>query len=104
MKYPIIDMEKTGDYIKSVCKKNGIRAADIRNRLYLSSVQSVYDWFHGKTLPTVDNLLALSRILGKSMDELLIVKDSGFYIYPKEYDWEEETKRIKIYGKNLTFS
>ncbi|MDO4168207.1 MAG: helix-turn-helix transcriptional regulator, partial [Eubacteriales bacterium] len=50
-------MEKTGSYIKEICKKNGIRAKDIKNRLCMSSVQSVYDWFHGKTLPSVDNLL-----------------------------------------------
>lgn len=104
MKYPIIDMEKTGSYIKSICKKNGIRTMDIKNRLCMSSVQSVYDWFHGKTLPSVDNLLALSRMLGKSMDELLIVKDSGLYIYPKEYDGKKGKERVIIYGKNLMFS
>lgn len=104
MKYPIIDMEKTGSYIKEICKKNGIRAKDIKNRLCMSSVQSVYDWFHGKTLPSVDNLLALSWILGESMDELLVIKEQGVYIYPSEYDGKKGRERIMLYGKNLMFS
>lgn len=104
MKYPVIDMEKTGSYIKAICKKNGIRAMDIKNRLCMSSVQSVYDWFHGKTLPSMDNLLALSWILGKSMDELLVIKDNGLYLYPKEYDGKKERERILLYRKKLMFS
>lgn len=104
MKYPVIDMEKTGSYIKTICQKNGIRAMDIKNRLCMSSVQSVYDWFHGKTLPSVDNLLALSRILGKSMDELLVIKDNGLYLYPREYDAKKGRERILLYRKKLMFS
>ena len=104
MKYPIIDMEKTGSYIRSICKKNGIRTMEIKNRLYMSSVQSVYDWFHGKTLPSVDNLLALSRMLGKSMDELLVTKDNIWYLYPRDYDEIKAKERVLLYGRSLMFS
>lgn len=44
---------------------------DIQNYLVLSCPQPVYRWFQGKTLPSVDHLYALSRLLGVHMEELL---------------------------------
>ena len=40
-----------------------------------SARQSVYDWFRGKNLPTLDNLYALSRLLMVPMDTLVAASD-----------------------------
>ena len=75
MEYPVIDMEKTGKKIREVCEKQGILAKDIKEYMGFSAVQSVYDWFRGKNLPTVDNLYALSRLLRVSMETLVVASD-----------------------------
>jgi len=43
---------------------------EIAKKLELSH-QSVYDWFSGKTLPNTENLIKLSKLLGKSMEDVL---------------------------------
>ncbi|MBR7173351.1 MAG: helix-turn-helix transcriptional regulator, partial [Clostridia bacterium] len=39
--------------------------------------QAIYKWQHGECLPTVDNLLALARLLQVSMEDLLVYDDQG---------------------------
>ena len=34
-------------------------------------VQTMYNWFAGRNLPTLDNLVALAYILGLKMDDLV---------------------------------
>lgn len=75
MRYPVISMEQTGKRIREVCAKQGICAKEIQEYMGFSAVQSVYDWFRGKNLPSVDNLYALSRLLKVSMERLLVALD-----------------------------
>lgn len=69
--YPEIDMVETGHQIYTLCEKNGLSASLIESLLNISN-QSVYNWFSGKSLPSLDNLLALSTLLNVSMNELLV--------------------------------
>lgn len=71
-RYPTINMQLTGKWIKMLCKLNRKSVRMIQEDLGLISVQSIYDWFHGRTLPALDNLYALSKLLNVSMEELLI--------------------------------
>ena len=41
------------------------------------SDQAVYKWQRGESLPTVDNLFALSRLFGTSVDDILIGCEDG---------------------------
>lgn len=70
-----IDQKKTGQKIKRLCQQNGLSVKDIQEKLFLSSHQAVYAWFAGKSLPSVDNLYQLSRLLGVTMDALVVGKD-----------------------------
>lgn len=67
----IINLVKTGDKIKELMIKNNLTPTDIQEYLSLSCVQSVYRWINGKSLPTVDNLFALSCLFNVSMDEIV---------------------------------
>ncbi|MCI9423817.1 helix-turn-helix domain-containing protein [Lachnospiraceae bacterium WCA-9-b2] len=82
MRYPVISVERTGKRIRDICVRQGICAKEIQEYMGFSAVQSVYDWFHGKNLPSVDNLYALSRLLKVSMERLLVTSD------------QEETGRV----------
>ncbi len=71
-KYPVIDVKRTGQKIKEACCWNNLSARDIQEFLGLASVQAVYRWFSGETLPALDNMYALSRLLNRPMETLLV--------------------------------
>lgn len=70
--YPVIDMLRTGKHIKVLCKRNGITVRELQTYMGFACPQTIYRWFAGTALPNVDNLFALSRLLGMSMNEILI--------------------------------
>lgn len=72
MEYFVINMEKTGERIKNLSKERNTSVRQIKEYLGLESVQSVYDWFHAKTLPTVDHLLGLGRLWDIGMENILV--------------------------------
>ena len=69
--YPLINIYETGQKIKQEMNVNGLTAKDIQRFLNLSSVQSIYHWFEGKSLPSIDNLYALSSLFHVPMDSLV---------------------------------
>lgn len=81
MRYPVINLEKTGKNIYKFCRKKGITVNDIRSYMDFSCCQSIYRWFHGQALPTMDNFYALSFLLGISL-EVFLVNDSGITFVP----------------------
>jgi len=62
---------------------------DIQEYLKLACPQSIYRWYKGQILPSVDNLLMLSRLLGVHMEDLLAVGTDG-----KDWEPEENSDRI----------
>ena len=77
MQYPVIDVEETGKRIKEICDLRGIQTREIRDYMNFAAMQSVYDWFRGKNLPSLDNMYALSRLLEVSIDSLIVAQDEG---------------------------
>lgn len=70
--YPVIDVEETGKYLKAECDRRNISAKEVQEFLGLAATQSVYSWFQGRALPSLDNFYALSRYLGMRMEEMVI--------------------------------
>lgn len=70
--YPVLDIKATGQRIKQLRVEQGLRVEDISSYMGFESAQAVYKWQSGKSLPTVDNLFALSRLFGVSIDEILV--------------------------------
>lgn len=70
----MIDMRRTGRQLKERCEERGITVSDIQKHLHIGSFQSVYAWFCGKTLPSLDNFYALAKLLGASMESLIAEK------------------------------
>ncbi len=60
-----------GDNIKVYRKKNQLTHDDIAEACNVTR-QAVSKWENGESLPTVDNLYALSRLLHTSVDDILI--------------------------------
>ncbi len=73
--YPTIDKEATGKQIRSLMKHCDFSVRDLQEALSLSSVQSIYHWLYGRSLPSVDNLYAMSRLFGVRMDDIVCGSD-----------------------------
>ena len=69
---PRIDMIKTGRNITRLRKKAGLTVKELQEAFGFATPQVIYKWQRGTSLPTVDNLLVLSVLLGVSLDELII--------------------------------
>jgi len=72
MNYPTIDFKATGERIKQLRKAKGLTIQDISDYMGFTCGQAVYKWQRGETLPTVDNLYALSILFGTSMEDIIV--------------------------------
>ena len=82
-------------------KAAGYDVKYIQEYLHLSCPQSVYRWFRGKVLPSVEHLCALSKLLNVHMEDLLVLQGE-FVIYSMPLLSEDSTtKRLLTYAKNL---
>lgn len=71
MSYPVLDARATGARIRELRKQKHLRVEDISHFMGFESVQAVYKWQRGDSLPTVDNLYALSVLFETSVDDIL---------------------------------
>ena len=71
---PVLDLEGTGTKIKTLMKQRGITPRQLQILLNFPYVQTVYNWFAGKNMPTLDNLVVLAQILDVTMDEIIETK------------------------------
>ena len=71
MKTTIINMKKTGQKIIDLRKKSGISVKEIQNVFNFTNPTAIYKWQKGESLPTIDNLVILSRILNVKIDDIL---------------------------------
>lgn len=69
---PTIDKERTGRWLKFLFQYKGLTVKEAKEYLSLTCVQTIYRWFKGETIPTVDNLYVLSELLDMPMDSLII--------------------------------
>lgn len=73
---PVIDLVRTGDNMTKIRTRAGISVRQLQLMLGFSTPQAIYKWQQGKTLPTIDNLVAFSCICNVRLDEVLIYEDS----------------------------
>ena len=69
---PVLDLAATGAKIKTIMKDKGITARELQIIMDFPYVQTIYNWFAGKNMPTIDNLVVLAKILAIPMDDLVV--------------------------------
>ncbi len=72
MNYPVLNIEETGKRIKALRKERHMKVEDISDFMGFESPQAVYKWQSGKSMPTVDNLFALSALFRVPVDAILV--------------------------------
>ena len=70
--FPTIDLIATGKNIIRLRKANGLTVRELQHYFGFEEPQAIYKWQQGKCLPSVDNLYALSRLFGVSMNDILV--------------------------------
>lgn len=69
--FPIINKKETGVNLRRIMDMRGVKPKDIQEYLGFGCVQSVYRWLDGVSMPTVDNLYAISKMLQVPMDSIV---------------------------------
>lgn len=75
--FTTLDAVLTGRKIHNAIKQSGYSIKELQEMLGLSCPQPIYRWIKGRTLPSIDNLYMLSRILDVLMEELLVPRGTG---------------------------
>ena len=73
MNIPTIDLIETGKNITRLRKEKGLSVKDLQKIFGFTTPQAIYKWQHGATLPTVDNLIVLSKIFQVRVDDIIVV-------------------------------
>ncbi len=100
--YPTIDMKATGMRIRRIMNQRKFTVKDVQKYLNLSSVQSIYHWLNGQSVPAVDNLYALSELFQIPVDAMIVgnrkyhmsLSDEPFHI--RIYVYYMEVKRLSF--------
>ena len=70
-RYPVIDAAATGRNLRRLQLEKGYSVKELQEYLGLSCPQGIYYWQQGTTLPSTDNLYALSKLWGISINDIL---------------------------------
>ena len=99
--YQPIDQIKTGAKIKKMLKASGYEVRDVQKYLHLSCPQSIYRWFKGKIIPSVEHLCALSKLLNVHMEDLLVLQGQSIDANVVEVADDVRIRRFLLYMKCL---
>ena len=72
MNYPVIDTKASGAQIKALRLTKGLTVREVQTALGFDEPQAIYKWERGASLPSTDNLLALSLLLEVPIEQILI--------------------------------
>lgn len=82
MNYPVLDAVATGARIKELRKTHHLTVSQVARFMGFESDNAVYKWQKGESLPTVDNLYALSKLFGTPIDDILCGDREGDEMSP----------------------
>lgn len=77
MCFPIIIMVRTGQNITLLRTQRGLSVRQLQKLLGFTTPQAIYKWQNGTSLPTLDNLVALSCILDVFIEKILVMDDAS---------------------------
>ena len=104
-----IKQEETGKRIKQLLQDHGYKVKDIQGAMGFETPQVVYKWLSGKSLPSLENFVILSRLLNTSIEDILVIDgDISFSRIFLNYRFNDIPARLsynhtirKRYGKSV---
>ena len=74
--FPVIDPVATGKNIVQLRQARGMTVKDLQQWFGFEEPRAIYKWQQGQTLPSVDNLIALSALLEVPVEDILVCRHS----------------------------
>jgi transcriptional regulator with XRE-family HTH domain len=78
MVYPVLDPIATGERIRELRKQNNLKVREVSEYMGFESEQAVFKWQRGDSMPTLDNMLALSRLFKTSIDDIVCERNENY--------------------------
>ena len=75
MNFPAINMINTGHNIEILRKQHGLSVKQLQTILGFATPQAIYKWQNGSSLPSIDNLIALSVIFSVPIEKILVTNE-----------------------------
>lgn len=72
-----LDMMKTGQNLKQAIQDSGYTVRELQEILHFECPQSIYRWMKGESLPSLDNLYILCKLLGIAMEDILVAREAN---------------------------
>jgi len=103
-----VDMEATGNRIREMRKARGITADNLADYMGFTTAQPIYKWQKGLCLPEIPNLIALSRLFGVSVEDIIVIKEAAgsepaafdvyevFHIYLRKYIFVHYNSHVSL--------
>ncbi len=82
--FPAIDMKATGANILKLRQNSGYSISQLQAYFNFDAPQAIYKWQRGDSIPSTDNLLALSCLLEVPIEEILIYHIPGDETTPQD--------------------
>ncbi len=102
--FPVINLAETGRCIERRRRDAGLTVRDLQTYFGFEYPQAIYKWQHGESLPTVDNLLALSKLLQVSMEDLLVCDSQEAVPFLGVFAKTFTNESLFPYSPNMTFA
>ena len=90
--YISIRQQETGCRIKKLLADNGYTVKDVQGVMGFENPQAIYKWISGKSLPSLDNLVILTRLLHTSIENILVL-DEGVLFFGVGLNYRLNDKR-----------
>ena len=98
--FPTINKKETGVNLRRIMDMRCIKPRDLQEYLGLGCVQSVYRWLDGVSMPTIDNLYAISKMLQVPMDSI-VCGNAGRTENQINVWFTDQERRLYTYYKKL---
>lgn len=104
IKYPVIDVYRTGQNIRRIMQIKGLTVRDVQKYLGFATPQAVYHWFNGRSMPSLDNFYALSELFQVSVDAMLCGnrKWKGDYRVDYQISFGRSNSQLRLYYEQFS--
>lgn len=68
-----LDTRATGVNMKRMMRERGLSIKDIQHTCNFGTDQTIYKWFRGQSMPSLDNLVIVADLFKCKVDDILIV-------------------------------
>ncbi len=78
--YISIRSVETGRRIKELIVRKGYTVKDVQGAMGFENPQAIYKWMSGKSMPSLDNIIILSKMLNTEIENILVLdEDIAFW-------------------------